>query len=300
MSRSSSAASAGGDLRPLHLHVRHVLADVLHGHRDLVLPVEGDVAGEHLEHHDAERVQVRLAVDVVAEGLLGRDVVRRPQHAPVRRQPVLVQRARDAEVGDLGRALLVHEHVLRLDVAVHDAAGVGGAEGPRDLDRVGDRLVDRQPAHAPDAALERLPLDVLEDDVGPAVLLARVDHPDDVRVAELGDGARLAPEALELVGVRGDLAVHQLDRDRAFERDVEGPVDRRHTARPDPGVEPVPPVEAHPDQRAHVLDLLWPMREGVPGVSPRAGRRRRRPRGRARPAGRAGAGARGPSPSPPA
>jgi hypothetical protein len=30
---------------------------------------------------------------------------------------------------------------------------------------------------------------------------------------ELGDGRGLAAEALELVGVRGDLAVHELDRD---------------------------------------------------------------------------------------
>ena len=49
---------------------------------------------------------------------------------------------------------------------------------------------------------------------GRVVVLAGVDDPDDVGVVELRDGARLAAEALELVGVRGDLAVHELDRDR--------------------------------------------------------------------------------------
>ena len=78
---------------------------------------------------------------------------------------------------------------------------VGGAERAGDLDRVGQRLVDRQPAEPPDAVLERLALDVLEDDVGPVVVLARVDHADDVRVRELRDGARLASEAFELVGI---------------------------------------------------------------------------------------------------
>ena len=34
-----------------------------------------------------------------------------------------------------------------------------------------------------------------------ARLLAGVDHGDDVRMAQLGHGARLAAEALELVGV---------------------------------------------------------------------------------------------------
>ena len=190
-----------GDLRAAHLHVGQVLAHVLHRHRDLVLAVERDVAGQHLEQHDAERVDVGLAVDVVAERLLGRDVVGGPEHAAVGGQALLVERAGDAEVGDLGRALLVDQDVLGLDVAVDDVAGVGGGERARDLDRVGDRLVDRQAAHAADAVLQRLALDVLEDDVGPAVLLPGVDHADDVRVAELGDGASLAPEALELVGV---------------------------------------------------------------------------------------------------
>ena len=60
----------------------------------------------------------------------------------------------------------------------------------------------------PDALLERLALDVLEDDVRPALVLAGVDHADDVRMRELGDGAGLAAEALELVGVARDLAVH--------------------------------------------------------------------------------------------
>ena len=128
---------------------------------------------------------------------------------------------------------------------------VRGAERAGDLDRVGDRLGDRQPAVAADAVLERLALDVLEDDVRAAVVLAGVDHADDVRVVELGDRARLAAEALELVGVRGDLAVHELDRDLALEHRVEGAVDRRHAAGADLGVEPVAAVEQGADLRAH-------------------------------------------------
>ena len=154
-----------GDLGPAQLDVGQLLAHVLHRHRDLVLAVEGDVAREHLEEDDAERVEVALGVDVLAQGLLGRDVVGRAQHAAVGRQPLLVERAGDPEVGDLGRALLVDEDVLGLDVAVDDAAVVGGAQRAGDLDRVGHRLADGQAAVAADAVLERLPLDVLEDDV---------------------------------------------------------------------------------------------------------------------------------------
>ena len=97
-------------------------------------------------------------------------------------------------------------------------ARVRRAERARDLDRVRDRLGDRQPAQPADPVLERLALDVLEHDVGPAVVLAGVDHADDVGMRELGDRPRLAAEALELIGVGGHLAVHQLDRDGALER----------------------------------------------------------------------------------
>ena len=41
---------------------------------------------------------------------------------------------------------------------------------------------------------------------------------------------RLAAEALELVGLLGDLAVQQLDRHRAIEHLVERQVDGRHPA----------------------------------------------------------------------
>ena len=57
-----------------------------------------------------------------------------------------------------------------------------------------------------------------------SLLLARVDDPDDVWMLQLRDGARLAAKALELVGVGRDLAVHELDRDGAFEHRVESPV----------------------------------------------------------------------------
>ncbi len=130
-------------------------------------------------------------------------------------------------------------------------AGVGGAEGPGDLDPVGDGLGDRQPAHATDPLLERLALDVLEHDVRAALVLAGVDHADDVRVRQLGDGPGLASEALELVGVGGNLAVHQLDRHLPLERRVERAVDRRHSARADPRLQSVAAGKRRAEDRAH-------------------------------------------------
>ena len=221
---------------------------MLHRHGDLVLAVERHVAGEHLEQHDAERVDVGLRPDRVPQRLLRRDVVRRAEHPAVGREAVLVERASDPEVGDLGRALEVDEDVLRLHVAVHDVARMRCIERPCDLDRVGDGLRDGQSAEAADALLERLALDVLEDDVGGRAFLAGVDDLDDVGVVELRDGARLAAETLQLVGVPRDVAVHELDRDGPLQDRVERAVDRRHPPRADHRIDAVARVQQRADR----------------------------------------------------
>ena len=112
-----------------------------------------------------------------------------------------------------------------------EAAGVSRAESATDLDRVGGRLVERQPARGGvDSVLERLAVDVLEDDVGPTAVLAGIDHRDDVGMGDLGDGAGLAAEALDLVGLVGDLAMQDLCGDPALERLIAREVDGGHAA----------------------------------------------------------------------
>ena len=244
------------DLGSLGLDVRQFLAHVLHRHGDLAVAFERDLAREHLVQHHSERVQVGLPVDMLSQRLLGRHVVGGAEHPAVGGQALLVERAGDPEIRHLGRALLVDQDVLGLDVAVDDVASVRGAERAGDLDRIGHRLGHRQPSLAADPILERLALHVLEHDVGPALVLAGIDHAHDVRMRELGNGPGLAAEALELFGGAGHLAVHQLDRDLALERLVECAIDRRHTAGPDPGLEPVAPAQRRSEQSAHRLSLF--------------------------------------------
>ena len=106
-------------------------------------------------------------------------------------------------------------------------------------------------ADAPDALLERLALDVLEDDVRLAVVLARVDHGDDVRVGELGDRARLAAEALELAGRSAISRCMSLTRPGA--RGSRRRPGRRSTCRrcQSGRRQPVPAVQLHADESAH-------------------------------------------------
>ena len=132
------------------------------------------------------------------------------------------------------------QHVLRLHVAVDEPVLVREREPARDL-----RARARAPratgsaALAHDELLQVLAADELEDDVLPAVLLAPVDHGDDVRVRELRDRARLTTEPLDLVRVVRVALVEHLDGHVALEHAVVGPVDARHAPAPEDALESV-------------------------------------------------------------
>ncbi len=87
-----------------------------------------------------------------------------------------VQRAGDPEIGHLRAPLAVHEHVLRLDVAVDQALLVGERERPPDLQCYLEHAPNRHRPAPLDQILQRLSLDELEDDELATVLLAPVDH----------------------------------------------------------------------------------------------------------------------------
>ena len=72
-------------------------------------------------------------------------------------------------------------------------------ERTADLDRELEGAPDRQRPCALDELLEVLALDVLEDDELAPLLLAAIDHRDDVRVRELRRQPGLAAEALDVV-----------------------------------------------------------------------------------------------------
>ena len=108
-----------------------------HPHRGVRL--ERQAPRHHLVEHDAQRVQVGASVHLgpaLAHRLLGRDVLRRAHdHAGLGGRVALpgVERALldlgDPEVEDLDEVVPVgragEEDVVRLDVAVRDAEGMG-------------------------------------------------------------------------------------------------------------------------------------------------------------------------------
>jgi hypothetical protein len=97
-----------------------------------------------------------------------------------------------------------------------------------------------------DAVLEGLAVDVLEDDVGAAAVLARVDYGNNVRMRDLRNRPRLATEALNLVRLVGDLAVQDLRGHPPLERLVARQVDGGHPAATKLRLEPVAAREHGP------------------------------------------------------
>ena len=94
------------------VHDRHVIAARVGRH-----------AGQHFVEDDAERVDVGALVDLLAEDLLGRHVLRRADDVAGlgELRVAFALRGGDAEVHDLEQAFLVDQHVRGLEVAMHDA-----------------------------------------------------------------------------------------------------------------------------------------------------------------------------------
>ena len=100
-------------------------------------------ARQRLVEHEREAVEVAALVDALAGGLLGRHVGEGADDVAGPRERLVAGQVGDAEVGQLGHAgrrarRVGDDHVLRLDVAVHDAAAV------RVLERAAQREADPQ------------------------------------------------------------------------------------------------------------------------------------------------------------
>ena len=212
-----------------------------------VLPLERQVPHHAFVEKDSEPEDVGAPVDLAPLDLLGRHVRGAAEDLPRRGDPLRVEELRDAEVGQLdvdafaglrarrvarrgGGAVLEHD-VLRLDVAVNDAGGVGVRQRREQLDseRGGDLGRERAPLF--EHLAERRAANQLDDEVLLGLPLRRdVEDLDDVRVAELRDRLRLDVEAvLGLEGV-AQVRMNDLDGDVATKARVVRPVDGGHPA----------------------------------------------------------------------
>ena len=221
---------------------RHrVLADVLVRNGDRRVADERRPPGQQLEEQAAGGVDVRAGVDLLALGLLGREVLRGADDGLGlgHRGRAVGDGPGDAEVHDLDRAGRGQHHVGRLDVAVHDAHAVAVLQRREHAGRDPQRLGPVQRPGLAEQVAHGAALDVLHDDVrrlhGRAagllddVLTAVVDR-DDGRMVQGRGGLGLAAEPLVELRVPGQVGAQHLDRDAAAEAGVVADVDLGHPA----------------------------------------------------------------------
>ena len=142
-------------------------------------------------------------------------------------------------------AVAGEEEVLGLQVAVHDAASVGGVQAAADLHGQLQRLADGERS-VQQPLPEGLAFEQLENGVKRPVLGPEIVESQDVRVIQGGHRPRLLPEALDAAGGLGALGGQHLDRDISAQARVVGAVHlahascaerRNHLVRPETGTD---------------------------------------------------------------
>ena len=178
---------------------------------------------------------------LVAARLLGRHVQRRAEHHAGLGQPLGLlllaggaQRLGDAEVHDLDEVELLalqEEQVLGLDVAMHDALGMRGAQRGRGLRGDAQRALLGQLVLAREALGERFAIEVLHHHERAAVIgVADVVDVDDVLVADRARELRLLLESRDDRLALRILLEQDLHRDALADQGVSRLVDRTHPA----------------------------------------------------------------------
>ena len=133
-------------------------------------------------------------IDRAADDLLWRHVAGRPDDHPrtchcahdasdglaARRD----ERSRHAEVREKDVAV-GDQHVVRLDIAMDDALGMGVCQRVRQLVQDSDDFPDRQATNLPESGSKRLAVDERHDVERHRVRQSRVEERQDVRVLEV-------------------------------------------------------------------------------------------------------------------
>jgi hypothetical protein len=183
------------DARAQRPHLGNRIVQVPIRHLNGVVTGVGRLAREHRDQDAAQGVHVGGGPRPASERLFRRHVGRRAHRGGGRREVgVGVQLGKgDAEVEELD--VIAADHgVRRLDVAVHDADGVGGHQRGRGLAREGDGTTLRQGPLGAQNIGEGRAGQQLHDEVGDPVLGARVEDRDDPGMVEPRPSPRLRDE----------------------------------------------------------------------------------------------------------
>ena len=171
-------------------HKRHGI-QVLHDDLQCSFALKRQLAGEHLVHHNAERIDIRPVIDLGPFGLFRRDIMHRADGFLHHTRLLRGGKGCNAEVGQFCSAVPQDDNVLRLDVLVDNAAGMRMDERPADLLCKEYRFLPGQAALFLQILLEGNALNQFHDDIIRTVFAADIINRHDVVMAELCYGLRL-------------------------------------------------------------------------------------------------------------
>ena len=190
-------------------------------------------AREHLVGHDAEGIDIHPEIHAgVTDRLLRRHVGRRAERHAGGGERYVAGRRRignglgDAEIGHDGGAG-GEQHVIGLDVAMHDALGVGVCQGGGHVAEEPHRLGNGQLAIAGNPGAERFPFDVGHGEVWQPQRFTDGMDRHDVGMLQLGEQEDFAAEAVA-THARGEVGRQDLDGDPAAQRGLVRQEDARH------------------------------------------------------------------------
>jgi len=184
---------------------------------------EGRGAGDHLVQDAAKRVDIATAVELsFASDLLGAHVGRTAEYEAGIGQGGsscgFGDCTRDTEIRDQPMPVL-HQNVVRLDVAMHDAAPVRVVQRAGHADRQPQRRGHRQSGIAQQTHAERFTFDKRHRVVRDAPRFAGAQQRNDVRMHEGRGNLNFTSESFDADRDR-HLSRQHLDDDSASERDI--------------------------------------------------------------------------------
>jgi hypothetical protein len=205
-----------GHLRDQGAGRREVADVLLLDHLQVIVPGERHGAGHQVVEGRSQGVDVAAGIGVLGvDGLLVGHVVRGAEALAGGGQVAgIIDPLGQAQIDQLTDAGAGDEDVVRLDVAVHDAARVGVLQGTGNVQGNVDRVADGQLAQLVQQRVGRRAVHELQHQVvffGGLVLAGADDGTDEVGVVQLGATAGLAVEAVDVTLVAGQLVAQHLD-----------------------------------------------------------------------------------------
>ena len=218
------------------LETRRRIVYVSEQRRNRCLALVGHLPGQHLEEHAPERVDVGAGVARFSGDLLRSHVIDRADHCSLDgKRGQRIAALREPEVRQIRVLLTIpdrEQDVPRLDVAVHEPAGMCGIERERDLRQQLDSPGWTQGAVLDHQLAKVGAVDVFHGEEQHAVLLARVVDPDHVGVFKRSGDLHLALEALAELLILGQLRSQHLERVGSVQPDIGYAIHHPHRALP--------------------------------------------------------------------